>query len=181
MAALLAVLFALPSIACERADFGRWQQQNYKDTRARVLERDAIGPITHRVGSSGKYIVDTGSWVDALSGEALHAIPARRVHIDHVVPIKWACTHGAGTWSREKRKAFYNDTRFLITVAAGNNMAKGAMAPNRFTPHGLALDCGYINLFLQGVAAYGLELSQKEANDLQIIRSFACRSLVAMN
>ena len=165
---------AASSERCDRASFGAFQQKDYKDTRARVLEAQADGPLTFRLAKSGKHIVVSGTWHDPYSGKWLVNVPASTVEIDHVVPVCWAWSHGADMWDRETRRAFYNDTRFLIAVEQYWNAHKGSMAPDRFMPINGAFACEYVTLFLEGVATYDLRLSATEVADFAMTFDAAC-------
>jgi len=139
-----------------------------------MLEKYATGPTTYRLGSGGKIIVVTGSWFDAFSGKEFNDVSAKLVQIDHVVPVQWACEHGADTWSREKRHEFFNDMDYLMVVGAGINGAKGARGPDEFLPWKRDLACDYVKLFLDGVRKYDLRLSSGKRLEFLGIQRDAC-------
>ena len=177
--ALLALILASPVDAystklCERGAFGSYIQKDYRDTRSRVLHRDAIGPLTERTASSGKVLVTTGSWHDPFTGRDLIDVAAGRVHIDHVIPVCWAWYRGAAGWSHAERRAFFNDMRYLIVVEAGLNMQKSDQGPDTFTPLNRHFRCDYVLLFLDGVERYELELSREDRTGLEQARAAAC-------
>ena len=172
----LAVLLAAAAHAdtCNRAAFGSWKQLHHKDTRERVLEKQAIGPLHYRTGSGGTILVTSGSWRDPYTGKKLIGVPASEVQIDHLIPVCWAWQHGASDWTRSKRRRFYNDTRFLVAVEAGINAFKGDKGPDRFLPLNRQYACDYLHSFSRGVQIYGLRLSRLEHGRIDSATKDAC-------
>lgn len=177
-AVLTALALALPGLAsasaCDRGSFGGFAQKDQRDTRYWVLVSQAVGPLEFREASGGKVIVERGTWIDPYSGRRLENIAAREIEIDHVVPVCWAWSRGASKWDIERRRAFYNDQRLLLAVEAGLNRQKGAMAPDRFVPMNRSFACSYIELFLTGVADWGLAMARAEAREIEAARQAAC-------
>ena len=154
-ALLLLAFSAGPAFACDRASFGGWNQSDYKDTRFRVLEAQATGPVETRETEGREALVLSGTWTDPYTGKLMENAPADAMDIDHIVPVCWAWEHGADTWSAAKRDAFYNDTEFLVAVEAGLNRQKGAKGLAEFVPLNRAFACSYAARFT--AAASGSE------------------------
>jgi len=163
---------------CDRKAFGRYTQVDYMDTRARMLVTHAIGPVDIVSNASGKKRVSQGSWEDPYTGYTFWNVDARKVEIDHVIPVCWAWKHGAYAWPREKRRAFFNDEAYLAVVEAGLNRSKGMQGPDSFLPRQRDFACRYVHTFLDGVAEYGLILSYSQQAELISIRTRACQDLL---
>lgn len=154
--------------------FGDWVQEEYKDTRTRVLERYAIGAPIYEFGRSSEK-VKIGSWIDAFTGRKFQEVDAAAIQIDHIVPVCFAWSHGAKAWSKDDRQSFFNDTRFLRPVEASLNSSKGEKAPDQFLPPNRPLACKYVRLFLEGVEEYKLTLSPNEHTEILKARTKACK------
>ncbi|MEC7762583.1 MAG: hypothetical protein VX874_11815 [Pseudomonadota bacterium] len=147
---------------CNRESFGSWSQKNLLDTRNFVLARDALGEIDWFEYSSGKYRVVRSTWRDALTGKIHYHQVAEQLDVDHIIPVCFAYQRGADLWDESKRKAFYNDSRFLIVTHESVNAAKGVLAPWDFVPINRTAACSYVTRFREGVVEYEIELSQSE-------------------
>lgn len=86
---------------------------------------------------------------------------ARKLDIDHVVPLKWAWEHGAASWPKAKRVKFANDPINLIAVEASLNRAKGAQGPDEWLPPNNT--CQYVLRFLRITSKYQLQVPPKIA------------------
>jgi hypothetical protein len=173
---LLATMLAFPgpAEACDRSAFGSYVQRDYKDTRARVLEARATDAVTFRIGGGKRLIVQSGTWKDEFTGTLLVNVPATRVQIDHVLPVCWVWERGAQDWSREKRRAFYNDPRYLMVVERGLNAVKGDSGPDEFLPPNRDLACNYVETFLGGVDVFEVRLRPGERATFETIREATC-------
>ncbi|MBW7921994.1 MAG: HNH endonuclease [Rubellimicrobium sp.] len=161
--------------ACDRASFGGWWQSAYRNTRFDILADAALGGLHVREGGGGTtWRVLSGSWIDPYSGRLLENVPAQAMEIDHVIPVCWAWAHGADAWDRDTKRRFYNDRRYLLAVEAGLNRLKGARGPDLFMPMNRAFACDYARLFLDGVAAYRLQVPPDEMARIEDARDLAC-------
>ena len=79
---------------------------------------------------------------------------AKLLDIDHVVPLKWAWSHGADQWSGHKREQFANDPINLIAVESSLNRAKGAQGPDEWLPP--KNECQYILRFQRILVKYSI-------------------------
>ena len=175
---LLAILLvlALPVVASasdydRRHFYGGWSDADgdCMDLRQELLARSAS-----RIGAydeAGCRIV-RGVWIDPYAGARV--LDPRQVHIDHVIPLRWAWDRGADGWTPEKRRAFALDARFLLAVSGRENRSKGAKGPLEWMPDRVAARCGYVLLFERGVRTYGLELDEAERAGLDALRGLVC-------
>lgn len=169
-------VLALDGPNCDRKAFGRFSQVDKMDTRARLLTSPAvaIGPVEITSNSKGVKRVTWGSWIDGYSGNDLLNVSAKEVEVDHVIPVCWAWSHGADGWTREKRRAFYNDTQYLVVVDRRHNRSKGKQTPLTYLPPKQQLACNYVERFLDGVRVYDLHLSVDEKSALLEVRNSSC-------
>jgi len=152
-----------PALAdCDRDAFKDWKTKDYTNTRALVLERDAKGQLDWLKRGTGQHIVRRGTWRDAFTGQTLHHITAKNVHVDHVIPVCFAWDRGAKHWTEGKRRSFYNDRSLLIVTEAGHNQAKGARPPWEYLPRNCKDARNYARMFMDGVQRYSLKLSSDE-------------------
>ncbi|WP_133169907.1 GmrSD restriction endonuclease domain-containing protein [Shimia abyssi] len=157
---------------CDRAAFGRWRVIDGLDTRAQILDQRSIAPVVWN--TAGTRVV-RGSWQDRFTGHVFENIDARKVHIDHLVPVCWAWDHGAEDWTRAKRKKFFNDPRFLLVVEARANTAKGDAGPDQVLPMNRHFACEYVERFLFAIELYELTLSAQESIRIWSTKDAACR------
>ena len=140
--AALASLVTRPAAASgyARSKFRHWiTQPDGCSTREVVLIRDAVS-----VNSKGCRVV-SGEWLSPYDNTSWTL--ARRLDIDHMVPLKEAWVSGASTWSSARRQAFANDLgwpRSLLAVSASSNRSKGDKDPARWMPTNTAYWCTYL-------------------------------------
>lgn len=105
-----------------RADWPHWidADNDCQNTRAEILIRDSSHPVSYR--SAKKCSVITGEWHDPYTGKTWHK--ASDLDIDHVVPLKWAHTHGGDQWPITRKRDYANDNTNLIAVEDNANQAK---------------------------------------------------------
>ena len=158
---------------CDRDAFGGWSQTDKTSSRTEVLIRDSVEYPDIHFYSDNTYRVITGTWIDGLDGKPLIHVDASTVEIDHIIPVCFAWEHGADKWSYEERRAFYNDTRFLIVTRKSLNASKGA-SPAWEVSNEQATNCEYVSLFQAGVELYELDLNDAGRGWLKFARAEAC-------
>lgn len=163
----------------EATDMQGWSQDNYIKTNTRVLERDADGPIETVPANRNGYRVSRGTWTDPFTGVYLLNIDTKFIEVDHIIPVCFAWQRGANTWSKEKRRAFYNDMDYLVATLSRQNGMKSDSPPWEFLPRNRAFACEYVDLFREGVDKYGLFLSDDERRHLDATAFSACGRLDA--
>ena len=114
-------LFALSLTASDdlpkykRSSFKHWidKDRDCQNTRAEVLiKRSQVKVSFTQRKSKKKCTVATGLWKDFYYNE-IHKL-AKKVDIDHIVPLKHAWDHGAYQWSKKEREDFANDPENLV-------------------------------------------------------------------
>jgi len=103
-----------------RSAFGHgWDDQDgdCQNSRAEALIATSTTPVRFATGKRCRVV--TGRWVSPFTGRVIQN--AGEIDIDHVVPLAWSWSRGAGQWSREKREQFANDSMNLWPVEASLN------------------------------------------------------------
>jgi hypothetical protein len=135
-----------------RNAFGSGWADSDKDcqnTRHEVLiEQSTTTPVLSNNGCKAEH----GRWVSMFTGDVITS--AKLLDIDHVVPLKWAWSHGADQWSGHKREQFANDPINLIAVESSLNRAKGAQGPDEWLPP--KNECQYILRFERILVKYSI-------------------------
>lgn len=186
---LLAALFGAAGAGadCAKYDRGDWPHWNAGrvigdrlDARQELLVERSLVPVVIECGGSlpaiqvesASYVVaegprrchvTSGRWLCAYSGVEILASTADevalRVTVEHVVPLAEAHRSGGACWSRERRVAFANDSRFLVIVERRRNSSRGdddtylpSHRPDR-----------HVYLYLSAKRCYGLQFNYGEA------------------
>lgn len=144
----------------DRSLFGGWADfdGDCLNTRHEVLAQLSTGRL---VLSNDNCRVVRGRWNDPYTGKIF--LEARKMDIDHLVPLYWAWQHGADQWSNAKREKFANDPVNLFAVDAGTNRAKGAKGPLEWLPPNAAFHCQYVLRFKRLMKTYGLTYPAADA------------------
>lgn len=121
-------------------------------------------------------LIIRGKWFDAYDNKIVR--DASKLDIDHIVSLKWAWEHGANMWTRDQRKQFANDLRFIIPVSSSLNRSKGAKPPTEWMPPNSSYRCQYVSIFLRAVLIYDFQLSAVERADLKSLFYSECGRIV---
>ena len=153
------VIFSKTSFAEERytrSSFRHWVDYD-KDcqlTRAEVLIRYNLGVLEFK--TENKCMVISGTWWCPYTGLILYR--ASDLDIDHIIPLRWAWTHGAAGWSKQKKKQFANDPENLLAVQARANRQKGAKGLNKWLPENIEYRTAYVDKWLYLIDKYKLRM-----------------------
>src|SRR5690554_589149 len=148
----------------ERSAFGHgWGDVDGDCRNSRAEALIATSTTGVRFAGDRQCRVVTGRWISPFTGNGI--LNAADIDIDHVVPLAWAWSRGAGEWSREKREKFANDLINLWPVEASLNRSKGAQGPNEWLPP--SGQCGYVARFVRVVRLYDLQPSTQETSWFQ--------------
>ena len=147
--ALLALVAALmlgagePPPPYARGAWGGWAVEGCRDTRTRVLLRDAEpGSVLWREGRQCEPA--HGRWVDAWTGQVLR--DPSGLDVDHHVPLAEAHRSGGGHWPDARRRAYANDLAYrghLRVLGASTNRSKGDRGPQHWRPPKRQTWCAY--------------------------------------
>ena len=149
-------LYASDSLTTyKRSAFSHWADFDLdcQTSRAETLIRYNMGVL--RFKTDKKCLVTQGVWLCPYTGKVFYI--AKKLDIDHVIPLKWAWEHGASEWSKEKRKQFANDPENLLAVELGANRRKSAQGPDTWQPSLVSFRAGYLVKWEYLKNKYGLK------------------------
>lgn len=157
-------------VAYKRSLYRHWidEDGDCQDTRAEVLVRDADGPLQYNGQRHCR--VTRGAWLDPYTGKVFYE--ARKLDVDHVVPLKNAHESGAWAWSRERRKEYANymlDPEHLLAVSASENRKKGAKGPDQYLPPMASYRCDYVRAWVKIKQDWELEMTEAEGEAVERI------------
>lgn len=146
-------------------DFGNWIDQGKGcDTRAIVLKKESLTRTTQN-----KYCtIKTGKWRSYYNGQTYSL--ARKLQIDHTVPVENAWVSGAWKWSKATRVRYYNDltdARTLVAVDVHDNEAKGDQDPTGWLP--AEGQCRYVKYWTAVKTRWHLNVTRAEKRKLQAL------------
>lgn len=150
------------SVPYNRKDYKHWIAiQGACDTRETALVRDGSDVVTDP--STCK--VTSGSWVDPYSGETF--TDAKKMDIDHLIPLQYAHQHGGASWDAAKKQSYANDLdTVLLTVSARENRSKGAAGPGEYMPPLKSYRCAYSQRWVAVSEKYGLTVGKADRQAL---------------
>lgn len=110
------------------------------------------------------------TWLCKYSGKSYRIDDS--LDIDHIVPLKYAHTHGLDTAVATKKKAFGKDTLNLVQVDAHLNRSKGDKGPSEFMP--VNNRCFYVARWDAVTSAYRIRIDPIDSTALASVRRY-CR------
>jgi len=137
--------------AYNRALWGGWTTEDCRDTRTRVLLRDAEPESilwrdgTGPEGAPVECEIAYGVWRDWYTGQVYRGDPSG-LDIDHVVSLRDSHQAGGWAWNPARRRAFANELGYrshLVVTKAEVNRAKGEQGPDRWRPPDRRRWCDY--------------------------------------
>ncbi|MFS8202573.1 HNH endonuclease family protein [Streptomyces sp. CWNU-52B] len=128
-------------------------------TRMEILKSEAVtapeqGPNCALTG---------GRWYSAYDDQYLDS--ARKLDVDHLVPLAEAWDSGASGWSAKEREMYANDLddpRALIAVSAGSNRSKSDQDPSTWLPTFEGYRCQYVTDWVADKTRYRLAVDPSE-------------------
>lgn len=159
-------LQALPVQEESRAGFTRDKFRHWNagllsdgcDTRAEVLKSEAVTAPEQKA----KCVLSGGLWYSAY--DDLYLDSARKLDVDHLVPLAEAWDSGASGWSAKERESYANDQddpRALIAVSASSNRAKSDRDPADWLPTE-GYRCQYVSDWVADKTRYRLSVDVSE-------------------
>ncbi|MBM7054084.1 HNH endonuclease family protein [Streptomyces durocortorensis] len=127
----------------ERDSFKHWVDEDGDSctTRAEVLLAEAVTAPEQGARCS----LSGGSWLSYY--DEVEVTDARKLDIDHMVPLAEAWDSGAHAWTPERREAYANDLgadRSLVAVTAKTNRSKADRDPAQWMPPAESATCTYL-------------------------------------
>ncbi|MEU2763222.1 HNH endonuclease family protein [Streptomyces sp. NPDC007094] len=127
----------------ERDSFKHWVDEDDDgcQTRQEVLIAEAV-----TVPKQGdRCAISGGSWTSYY--DEVEVTDAKKLDIDHMVPLAEAWDSGAHDWTPERREAYANDLgseRSLVAVTAKTNRSKADKDPAAWMPPAESATCTYL-------------------------------------
>ncbi|MFK3902627.1 HNH endonuclease family protein [[Kitasatospora] papulosa] len=145
----------------ERDSFRHWIDEDDDDceTRAEVLLEEA----TTKPEQGERCALTGGVWLSYY--DDVKVTEARKLDIDHMVPLAEAWDSGAYDWTAERRQAYANDLgadRSLVAVTAKSNRSKSDKDPAAWLPPADAAHCTYAADWTGTKLRWGLTADGKE-------------------
>ncbi|WP_308251119.1 HNH endonuclease family protein [Streptomyces anulatus] len=127
----------------ERDAFRHWVDEDSDgcQTRAEVLLAEAVTAPEQ----GARCALTGGSWLSYY--DEVEVSDARKLDIDHMVPLAEAWGSGAWDWTPERRQAYANDLgaeRSLVAVTAKSNRSKADRDPAAWMPPAESATCTYL-------------------------------------
>lgn len=126
----------------ERDSFRHWidEDDDGCETRAEVLLEEA----TTKPVQGDRCKLTGGVWMSYY--DEVEVTDAKKLDIDHMVPLAEAWDSGAYDWTSERRQAYANDLgsdRSLVAVTAKTNRSKADRDPAQWLPPAKSAHCTY--------------------------------------
>ncbi|MGW7046386.1 HNH endonuclease family protein [Streptomyces avermitilis] len=145
----------------ERSKFRHWTDANHDgcNTRAEVLKTEAVDAPAQ----AANCLLTGGLWYSAYDDAYFDS--ARKLDVDHLVPLAEAWDSGASAWTAKEREAYANDLddpRALIAVSAASNRSKADQDPSTWLPPYEGYRCQYVTDWVADKTRYQLTLDPTE-------------------
>jgi len=145
-----------------RKDWPHWRDEDKdcQDARAEALIEESTEPVGFKNYESCHVI--RGHWICPYTGEVFKI--AKRLDLDHLVPLRNAHVSGAWAWDRARRQAYANDLSnpwHLVGVKASANRSKGARGPEAWLPE--LEQCRYVREWAKVKRQWQLSMTEGEA------------------
>ncbi|MGW9429020.1 HNH endonuclease family protein [Streptomyces decoyicus] len=152
----------------ERDKFRLWTDADHDgcDTRKEVLLAEAVKKP--RQGKGCK--LSAGTWRSYYDDKTV--TDARKLDIDHVVPLAEAWDSGASKWTPERREQYANDLgaeRSLVAVSLGPNRTKGDKDPAEWMPPAKDATCTYATDWIAAKLRWKLTADRAEVKALRAV------------
>ncbi|MFJ8846046.1 HNH endonuclease family protein [Streptomyces cyaneofuscatus] len=149
----------------ERDSFKHWVDEDGDgcQTRQEVLIAEAV--TAPEQGARCSLI--GGSWLSYY--DEVEVTDARKLDIDHMVPLAEAWDSGAHAWTPERREAYANDLvveRSLVAVTAKTNRSKADRGPDAWMPPAESARCIYLEDWTGTKLRWGLSVDDTERTAL---------------
>ncbi|WP_242744344.1 HNH endonuclease family protein [Streptomyces sp. CA-256286] len=149
----------------ERDSFRHWIEEDGDSctSRAEVLIAEAVTPPERGARCS----LTGGSWLSYY--DEAEVTDARKLDIDHMVPLAEARDSGAHAWTPERRQAYANDldsVMSLVAVTAKTNRSKADRDPAQWMPPAGSATCTHLIDWTATKLRWGLSADDTERTAL---------------
>lgn len=144
----------------KRENFKHWVGTgNGCDARKSVIISEAIVKPT----VDSKCTITGGEWFSIY--DSVKVTDAKKLDVDHMVPLAEAWDSGASSWDAKKRELYANDQtdpRHLIAVTGPSNRSKSDQDPSEWLPTNKAYTCEYLVNWISIKVRWSLSIDKKE-------------------
>lgn len=146
-----------------RADWPHWidEDKNCRNTRQEILI--SRSEKTTKMNKKGCTVV-SGLWDDYYYPEK-HTL-AKKVDIDHLIPLKHAHENGGAHWTTKQKQNFANDPENLVITNRSYNRQKGAKGIDQWLPVHHQYACRYIKDWMRLKKKYQLVITKQEQHTI---------------
>ncbi|MGW1230281.1 HNH endonuclease family protein [Streptomyces sp. NPDC002530] len=149
----------------KRDSFRHWVDEDNDgcSTRQEVLLAEAVTAPEQ----GARCALTGGSWRSYY--DEVEVTDARKLDIDHMVPLAEAWDSGADDWTPERRQAYANDLtaeRSLVAVTAKTNRSKADKDPAAWMPPARSAACTYLVDWTATKLRWGLTVDEAEQKAL---------------
>ena len=129
------------------------------DARKSVIISEAIKKPT----VDSKCNIVGGEWLSIY--DSVKVTDAKKLDVDHMVPLAEAWDSGAQAWDAKKREMYANDQldpRHLIAVTGSSNRSKSDRDPAEWLPTNKPYTCEYLTNWVSVKVRWSLSVDKKE-------------------
>ncbi len=137
---------------------------NCRSTRQTILVLTSRSPV--RFTNPRECEARLGDWLDEYTGKRFEV--ASQLELDHIIPRRYAHSHGGDRWSPRKKFEFANDPLNLILVERREARRKGDSGPSRYLPRE-EYQCSYARQWQSIAEKYDLNLANQDRNRIRAI------------
>lgn len=144
------------------------------NVREEVLYKQAVGGSVKFADAQKKATnsksqacsITAGKWVDPYTGKTF--TNPSDIDIDHMIPLKYAATHGGNNWTSSKKQKYANsmDTGHLLAVSASANRSKSDKGPGSWKPTDKGYWCQYASHWINVSVTWKLTASKADKSAL---------------
>jgi hypothetical protein len=144
----------------KREQFKHWVGTgNGCDARKSVIISEAI----KKPNVDSKCNIVGGEWLSIY--DSAKVTDAKKLDVDHMVPLAEAWDSGAQAWDAKKREMYANDQldpRHLIAVTGSSNRSKSDRDPAEWLPTNKPYTCEYLTNWVSVKVRWSLSVDKKE-------------------
>lgn len=157
--------------AYDRKTWKHWidEDKNCLNTRQEILKKRSKIPV---VFTKSGCSVKSGQWEDYYYPEVL--TDAKRIDIDHLVPLKHANNSGGDIWTKDKKQEFANDSENLVITNLKYNRQKGSQGIDTWLPSNKDYACKYMKDWVHIKTKYNLSFSSEEQKSIKLFTEQGC-------
>ncbi|MFE6023345.1 HNH endonuclease family protein [Streptomyces sp. NPDC056441] len=150
----------------KRDSFRHWVDEDSDgcSTRSEVLLAEA----TKKPEQGAKCVLTGGEWLSYY--DEVTVTDAKKLDIDHMVPLAEAWDSGASAWDSDRRMRYANDLdaeRSLVAVTAKTNRSKADKDPSEWMPPAESAKCTYLADWTATKLRWKLTADDKERTALE--------------